>query len=141
MKLLKQGYRFNKLRKTFSKFYYRNLPLISKYKCNFKSFLRQGISHPEFYDNVIYKLRKIFGHVHFDNLFYKRIKSFLKKDYDRYIATHFTFGYGSLYSRQPCFSLRLCGDRKGLVLHDGVSLNLSPERYVGFSYSSISVIP
>ena len=29
-KLLKQGYRFNKLRKTFSKFYYRNLPLISK---------------------------------------------------------------------------------------------------------------
>ena len=28
-KLLKQGYSFNKLRKTFSKFYYRNLPLIT----------------------------------------------------------------------------------------------------------------
>ena len=33
-KLLKQGYRYHKLRKTFSKFFYRNRPLISKYKCN-----------------------------------------------------------------------------------------------------------
>ena len=72
-KVPKQGYRFNKLRKTFSKFYYRNLPLISKYKCNLKSFLRQGISHPQFYGDVIYKLRKILGHVHFENLFNKRI--------------------------------------------------------------------
>ena len=45
-KLLKQGYRYDKLRKTFSKFYYRNLTLINKYKCNLKSLLRQGISHP-----------------------------------------------------------------------------------------------
>ena len=37
--------------------------------------------------------------------------------------------------------LWLCGDRQDLVLHDGVSLNLSPERYVGSSYLSISVIP
>ena len=78
-KLLKQGYRFNKLWKTLSKFYYRNLPLISKYKCNLKYFLRQGIAHPEFYGDVIYKLRKIFGHVHFENIFNKRIKSFIKK--------------------------------------------------------------
>ena len=81
-KLLKQGYRFHKLRKTFSKFYHRNLPLISKYKYNLKSFLRHGISHPEFYGDVIYKLRKIIGHIHFENLFRKRIKSFLKRDYD-----------------------------------------------------------
>jgi hypothetical protein len=31
-KLLKQGYRFYKLRKYFTKFYNRNLDLISKYK-------------------------------------------------------------------------------------------------------------
>ena len=49
---------------------------------NLKSFLRQFISHPEFYDDVIYKLRKILGHIHFQNLFVKRIRSFLKKDYD-----------------------------------------------------------
>ena len=78
----KQDYKFFKPRKTFSKFYYRNIPLISKYKCYLKSFLRQGISHPEFYGDVIYKLRKILGHVHFENRLYKRINSFLKKDYD-----------------------------------------------------------
>ena len=81
-KLLSQGYRYHKLRKTFSKFYHRNESLISKYKCNLKSFLRHGISHPDFYGDVIYKLRKIVGHVHFDTLFCKRIKQFLKKDYD-----------------------------------------------------------
>ena len=71
--------RFNQLRKTFSKLYYRNLSLISKYKCNLKYILQQGISHPEFYGDMIYKRRKILGHVHFENIFYKRIKSFLKK--------------------------------------------------------------
>ena len=81
-KLLKQGYRYHKLRKTFSKFYYRNLQLISKYKCNLKTLLRHGISHPEFYGDVIYKLRKILGHEHFQTLFPKRIKRFSKRGYD-----------------------------------------------------------
>ena len=47
--LLKQGYRFHKLRRTFSKLYNRNLHLISKYDCNLKALLRQGISHTTFY--------------------------------------------------------------------------------------------
>ena len=81
-KLLKQGYRYNKLRKTFAKFYYRNILLISKYKCNLKTLLRKGISHPEFYGDVIYKLRKITGHANFQCLFNKRIKHFIKKGYD-----------------------------------------------------------
>ena len=73
-KLLKQGYRYDKLRKTFSKFYYRNLTLINKYKCNLKSLLRQGISHPEFYGDVIYKLRKIIGHTNLHNLFINKFR-------------------------------------------------------------------
>ena len=75
-------YRYNKLRKTFSKLYYRNLFLTSKYKYNMKSLLRQGISHPKCYGDGIYKLCKVLGHVYFENLFYKRIKSCLKIDYD-----------------------------------------------------------
>ena len=51
-RLLKQGYRYNTLRKSFSKFYYRNLPLISKYRCTLRSHLRQRIFHPVFYDDV-----------------------------------------------------------------------------------------
>lgn len=81
-KLLSQGFRYDKLRKTFSKFYYRNLPLISKYNSNLKTLLRQGISHPEFYGDVIYKLRKILGHTYFQSLFTKRIRKFIKKGYD-----------------------------------------------------------
>ena len=38
-----------------------------------------------FYGDVIYKIRKILGHVHFENLFNKRIKSFIKKDYEQII--------------------------------------------------------
>ena len=81
-KLLKQGYRYHKLRKTFSKFYHRNPLLIGKYKSNLRTLLRQGISHPEFYGDVIYKLRNILGHTHFNELFSKRIKKFVKKGYD-----------------------------------------------------------
>ena len=41
-KLLKQGYRYHKLHKTFSKFYRRYFDLISKYQVGLKSPLRQG---------------------------------------------------------------------------------------------------
>ena len=81
-KLLNQGYRFHKLRKTFTKFYHRNLQLISKYKCNMKTLMQRGISHPEFYGDVVYKLRKIVGHTHFQTLFIKTIKKFIKRNYD-----------------------------------------------------------
>ena len=42
-KLLKQGYRYHKLRKTFSKFYRRYNALISKFQVGLKSLLRQGL--------------------------------------------------------------------------------------------------
>ena len=40
-KLLKQGYQYHKLRKTFSKFYRRYYDLISKFQVGLKSLLRQ----------------------------------------------------------------------------------------------------
>ena len=48
-KLLKQGYRYHKLRETFSYFYRRCYDLISKFQVGLKSLLRQGLSEPEFY--------------------------------------------------------------------------------------------
>ena len=47
-----------------------------------KILLQQGISYPYFYGDVIYKLRKIVGNVHFDSLFPKRIKKFVRDGYD-----------------------------------------------------------
>ena len=48
-KLLQQGYRYNKLGKTFSKFYRQNYELVSKFNVELKTFLHQGLSEPEFY--------------------------------------------------------------------------------------------
>ena len=46
-KLLKQGYRYRKLRKAFSKCYRRHYELISKFNVGLKSLLHQGLSEPE----------------------------------------------------------------------------------------------
>ena len=48
-KLLKQGYRYHKLRKAFSKFYRRHSGLVEKYNVSLKKLLQQGISEKEFY--------------------------------------------------------------------------------------------
>ena len=58
--LLKQGCRYHKLRKIFSKFYTRYYDLISKFQVGLKSLLLQGRSEPEFYGDLVYKLKKIF---------------------------------------------------------------------------------
>ena len=60
-KLLKQGYRYHKLRKTSSKFYRRYYDLISKFQVGLQSLLCQGLSEPEFYEDLVYKLKKIVG--------------------------------------------------------------------------------
>ena len=58
-KLLKQGNRYHKLRKAFSKFYRRHHELISKFNVGLKSLLHQGLSEPEFYGDLVYKFKKI----------------------------------------------------------------------------------
>ena len=53
--------RYHKLRETFSKFYRRYYDLISKFHVGLKSLLRQRLSEPEFYGDLVYKLKKIVG--------------------------------------------------------------------------------
>ena len=60
-KLLQQGYRYHKLRKTFSKFYRRHYELVSKFSVGLKTLLHQGLSEPEVYGDLVYKLKKIVG--------------------------------------------------------------------------------
>ena len=57
-KFLKQGYRYHKLRKTFSKFYRRYYDLISKFQVGLKSLLRQGLLEPDFYGDLVYKFEE-----------------------------------------------------------------------------------
>ena len=68
-KLRKQGYRRYKLRKIFSEFYRRYYDLISKFQVGHKSLLRQRLSEPEFYGDLISKLKKIVGFNNFSAQF------------------------------------------------------------------------
>ena len=54
-----------KLRKAFSKFYRRHSALLEKYSVSLKTLLQQGISEPEFYDDLVYRFRKIVGKSNF----------------------------------------------------------------------------
>ena len=77
--LLQQDYRYHKLRKTFSKFYRRHYELVCKFNVGLKTRLHQGLSEPEFYGDLVYKLKKIVGRADFSDQFktiivrYKRI--------------------------------------------------------------------
>ena len=80
-KLLQQGYRYHKLRKTFSKFYRRHYELVSKFNVGVKLFLHQGLSEPEFYGDLIYKFKKIVGRADFSDQLKKNIVRYKRIGY------------------------------------------------------------
>ena len=71
-----QGYRYHKIRKAFSKFYHRHAELIVKYNIGLKTLLKQGISEPIFYGDLVYKFKRIVGKPNFSDLFKKIIKRY-----------------------------------------------------------------
>ena len=78
-KLLKQGYRYHKLRKAFSKFYRRHFELIEKYHVSLKKLMQQGICNPEFYGDLVNKFKKIIGNPNFSDLFKHFVNRFKSK--------------------------------------------------------------
>ena len=81
-KLLQQGYRYHKLRKTFSKFYRRHYELVSKFNVGLKTLLHQGLSEPEFYGDLVYKFKKIVGRADFSDQFKKIIVRYKRIGYN-----------------------------------------------------------
>ena len=80
VKLLRQGYRYHKLRKAFSKFYRRHFDIVSKYTVGLKTLFLQGLSKPEFYGDLVNKFRKIIGKNDFPYHFIKIVVRY-KKDW------------------------------------------------------------
>ena len=80
-KLLRQGYRYFKLRKAFSNFYRRHSALLEKYSVSLKTLLQQGISEPEFYGDLVYRFRKIVGKSNFSEQFRKLINRYKRIGY------------------------------------------------------------
>ena len=52
--LLRQGYRYNKIRKAFSKLYRWHFDIESEYNVRLKTLLLEGLSEPEFYGDLVY---------------------------------------------------------------------------------------
>ena len=87
-KLLKQGYRYHKIRKAFSKFYHRHSELIVKYTIGLKTLLQQGISKPIFYGGLVYKFKRIVGKPNFSDKFKKIEKRYIRVGYNLDIMRH-----------------------------------------------------
>ena len=62
--------------------------LISKFQVGLKSCLRQGLSEPEFYGDLAYKLKKIVGSNNFSAQFIKIISHYKKIDYNINVLQH-----------------------------------------------------
>ena len=77
----KQRYRYHKLRKAFSKFYRMHFELIEKYHVSLKKLMQQGICNPEFYEDLVYKFKKIIGNPNFSNLFKRVVNRFKRAGY------------------------------------------------------------
>ena len=74
VKLLKQSYRYHKIRKAFSKVYHRHSELMVKYNIGLKTPLQQGISEPILYGDLVYKFKRFVGKPYFSGQF-KRLSN------------------------------------------------------------------
>ena len=82
-KLLTQGYRYHKLRKTFGKFFRSYSELLSKFgDISFQEYVFKGISHPVFYGDLVYKLRRVKDTPNFISSGSKIVKRLRRRQYD-----------------------------------------------------------
>ena len=81
-KHLRQGYRYHKFLKAFSKFYRRQFDTVSKYNVGSKPLLLQGFSEPEFHGDFVYRFRQIIGKNDFPYHFKKIIVRYKKIGYN-----------------------------------------------------------
>ena len=81
-KLLRQGCRYHKIRKAFSKFYRRHFDMVSTYNVGLKTLFLQGLSEPEYCGHLVYKFRKMIVKNDFPYHFKKIIVRYKKIDYN-----------------------------------------------------------
>ena len=106
-KLLKQGYRYHKFQKAVSIFFHRHSELIIKYNIGLKTLLRQGISEPIFYGDLVYKFKRIVGKPNFSDQFKKIVKCYIRVGYSLDIMRQYAclvlnpitvYSYGVLFN-------------------------------------------
>ena len=80
-KLLKQGYRYHKIRKAFSKFYHRHSEFIVKYNIGLGALLRQGVSEPVFRGGLVCGFERVVGKPNFGDRFRKIVECYIRVGY------------------------------------------------------------
>ena len=82
-KILTQCYRYLKLWKMFGKFFRSYSELLSKFGViSFQEYVSEGITHPVFYGDLVYKLRRVKGETNFISSGSKIVKRFRRRQYD-----------------------------------------------------------
>ena len=82
-KLLSQGYRYHKLRKTLGKFFRSYSEFLSKFGAiSFQEYVSKGISHLVFYGDLVYKLRRVKSESNFISSGSKIVKCLQCRQYD-----------------------------------------------------------
>ena len=82
-KLLTQGYRYHKLRKTFGKFFRSYSELLSKFGAiSFQEYVSKGITHLVFYGDLVYKLRRVKDNTNFISSGSKIVKRLRRRQYE-----------------------------------------------------------
>ena len=82
-KLLIQGYRYHKLRKTFGKFFRSYSEHLSKFGAiSFQDYVSKGIAHPVFYCILVYKRRRVKCETNFISSGSKIVKRLRRRQYD-----------------------------------------------------------
>ena len=125
-KLLTEGYRYHKLRKTFGKFFRSYSELLSKFgEISFQDYVSQGITHPVFYGDLVYKLRRVKGEANFISSGSKIVKRLRRRQYDPAIIER-TIGLvlGPFTALYRSFLKRCTLTNKAVRLYDGLCLNL-----------------
>ena len=97
-KLLKQGCRYHKMRKAFSKFYYRHSELIVKYNIELKTLLQQGISEPIFYGDLVYEFKRIVEKLNLSDQFKIMIKRYMRQSACLVLNQITVYSYGFLFN-------------------------------------------
>ena len=125
-KLLKQGYRYHKLRKAFSKFYRRHSELVEKYNVSLRKLLQQGISEPEFYGDLVCRIRKLVGKSNFSEQFRKLINRYKRIGYIPYVMRQTKCKVINPTSVDSYVSLfKLHDGGSSLRINDGLKIKLS----------------
>ena len=84
-KLFKQGYRYNKIRKSFYRFFHRHSEFIVQYKIGLKTLLQQGISEPIFYGDLVITSKELLENLILV-IYSKRLSNVIKTLYITWIS-------------------------------------------------------